>query len=529
MSRAVEHRSVRVSTAGAATITALTAPFTGDAVRVRKVVPPWAGLVGAMALCGVPVVIAQLLTLHTTLLDADEATYASIAGLMNAGGSLYADGGIDNKPPVIYWIYSILFRAGGLYNLFAVHLFKIAVALGTAALIGFNAGKLGGLRAGLFGFALYGVFTAAGYPAMAAANTEVFMMLPAAGAMLAAATSRWRLAGALVALAAFVKQTAVLDLLVVMWAATAVADHRLRRAAVVGAATGFALGCLLILACLWSQRSLGGFWWWGVLSLATYGSTAWGSERWMWLLQNSVLPWLQVTPLLWVPTCIALIRRSFWHRIEGRLMWVWLAAACVQVLIGGQLFPHYFIAVVGPLSVLAAAEIDSWLRQGGASTLAATISSLILSAPALSSILNDYRDGGALSPGAGRVGAYVKAHTRSTDRVLVYGNDPTLYVASERLPSTRLVGFLRGYPRGSPNRAGLFPENWDTGPDVWALLEEDQSNHPAALILDTSTRDGDFRSYPLIETFPRLARIVQDRYRVVAVVDGVTIYERLPG
>jgi hypothetical protein len=110
----------------------------------------------------------------------------------------------------------------------------------------------------------------------------------------------------------------------------------------------------------------------------------------------------------------------------------------------------------------------------------------------------------------------------------MYGNDPTLYVASERLPSTRVVGFLRGYPRGSPSLEGLFPQNWDTVPEVWALLEEDDANHPAALILDTSTRDGDFRSYPLMQTFPALARIVRDRYRLVGVLDGVTIYERLP-
>src|SRR6202022_53578 len=94
--------------------------------------------------------------------------------------------------------------------------------------------------------------------------------------------------------------------------------------------------------------------------------------------------------------------------------------------------------------------------------------------------------------------------------------------------STRLVGFLRGYPRGSPRTAGSVPENWDTSPEVWPLLEQDQAKHPAALILDTSTREGDFRAYPLTTTFPARARILQDRYRMVAVVDGVTIYERLP-
>jgi hypothetical protein len=91
-----------------------------------------------------------------------------------------------------------------------------------------------------------------------------------------------------------------------------------------------------------------------------------------------------------------------------------------------------------------------------------------------------------------------------------------------------MVGFLRGYPRGSINTAGQPPDNWDTAADVWDLLVQDQANHPAALILDAATRGNDFRDYQLAETFPVLAQIVQAHYRRVTVIDGVTIYERMP-
>jgi hypothetical protein len=472
--------------------------------------------------------VAQLLSVHARLLDADEATYATVAGLMNAGGTLYADGGIDNKPPIVFWTYALVFKVAGPYNMFAVHTLKIVVVLATAFAIALIAHRLANARAAVVAFVLYGVFTAAGYPAMAAANTEVFMMLPVALTMLTVIASRWWLAGALVAIAAFTKQTAVLDLLVVLVAAAVVPDrHRAVRATVACVST-FAITGVAVLTGLWWQHSAVGFWRWAVLSIPGYGTNAWLANRWALLFQTSVLPWLLVAPLLWVPIALSIVRKRFHGATGDLVLWTWLAVSCVQVVASGQFFGHYFIAVVGPLSVLAAMEIDAWLRPNRISTAVAGVGCLLLSVPAASSIGNNYSDAGALSPGSRQVGEYVKAHTTASDRILVYGNDPTLYIASDRLPSTRMVGFLRGYPRGSINTAGQPPDNWDTAADLWDLLVQDQANHPAALILDAATRGNDFRDYQLAETFPVLAQIVQAHYRRVTVIDGVTIYERMP-
>ena len=50
----------------------------------------------------VTIFLAHIPSFFHRLLDGDEAIYGSIAALMNAGGSLYADGGVDNKPPGIF-------------------------------------------------------------------------------------------------------------------------------------------------------------------------------------------------------------------------------------------------------------------------------------------------------------------------------------------------------------------------------------------------------------------------------------------
>src|SRR2546428_11704602 len=73
------------------------------------------------ALAGFAIVVAHLPQFLHRLLDGDEAIYGSIAVLMNLGGGLYGDGGGDNKPPGIFWIYALALRAFGAYQTRAVH------------------------------------------------------------------------------------------------------------------------------------------------------------------------------------------------------------------------------------------------------------------------------------------------------------------------------------------------------------------------------------------------------------------------
>src|SRR5947208_1560215 len=99
------------------------------------------------ALAGFAILVAHLPQFLHRLLDGDEAIYGSIAVLMNLGGGLYAEGGVDNKPPGIFWVYALTFRAFGAYQTWAVHVVALIAMGATSYLIYLIARDLAGGRA----------------------------------------------------------------------------------------------------------------------------------------------------------------------------------------------------------------------------------------------------------------------------------------------------------------------------------------------------------------------------------------------
>jgi len=145
----------------------------------------WAGLVA------MTVVVAHLPSFFHRLLDGDEAVYGSIAALVNSGGQLYGAGGVDNKPPGIFWVYAATFRVAGTYQMAAIHAVGLAVIAATCVLLFVMARDVGGFRTGLLAALFYGVLTAAGNPRLLATNTEIFMELALTASVLLMFRRRW--------------------------------------------------------------------------------------------------------------------------------------------------------------------------------------------------------------------------------------------------------------------------------------------------------------------------------------------------
>jgi Dolichyl-phosphate-mannose-protein mannosyltransferase len=486
--------------------------------------PPIALAWGATV--AVLVVLAHVPSFFHRLLDGDEAIYGTIAALMNAGRSLYAAGGVDNKPPGIFWLYAITFHLAGTYQMTAIHLVGLLVMVATCALLFLTARAMAGVRAGLLAALFYGVLTGAGNPRLLATNTEVLMMLPLTASVLLILRRRWLWSGALLVAAGAFRQVAAVNVLLIPAAIVLLEPReRWRRASMLsagGLAAGLLAGALMLLL----TGSLAGFWRWTIESLYGYATTNWTPEL-LWLrARDSVLPFVADDIVVWVAAVAFAVR---WTRLQPpeRLVVAWLVVSVVGSLAGGHLSWHYFIQVMGPLALLAAFAVDGWLHTPRRRWVAGAMI-VGLGVPAIGWGAYDVAadpltyDFSAPVPQHQLVAAYIHDHTLPSDRVFVWGDWPALYVESDRTMASRFPGFLRGFARGS----GLPPNNWDTTSDVWPLLQADLTQNPPALIVDTASAGwSDFSMYPM-RNYPVLADLVASHYHLVATVDGVMIYAR---
>ena len=470
------------------------------------------------------VVVAHAPAFFHRLLDGDEAIYGSIAALMNLGGRLYAEGGVDNKPPGIYWVYAATFRLAGTYQMAAIHAVGLIVMLATCWLI-FNIGRsLYGVRAGLLAALIYGVFTAAGNPRLLASNTEIFMMLPLTASFLLMLRREWLWSGALLVAAGAFRQVAAINLLLVPLAIFLMEPPARRLRAFAWFAGGLAAALLVGAGAIAITGSLVGFWDWTIRTLYGYASLNWTPALVLMRAQDSVVPFLLTAIVVWV-AAVAFAWR--WKRLPpaAQLVVAWLVVSIPGSLAAGHLSWHYFIQVIGPMALLAAFAIDTALdtsRRRLVAAVAIAGVALPMAGWGVFDVVADplTYDFSAPVPAHETVAAYIQANTTPQDRVFVWGVWPALYVESDRLMATRFPGFLRGFARGSD----LPPNNWDTSAAVWPALQEDLMRNPPALIVDTAAAGwSDFAMYPM-SNYPVLVGFVTARYHVKTTIDGVVIY-----
>jgi len=495
------------------------------AVMTRRV----PNLAALGALVAIPVLLAHLPSFFHRLLDGDEAVYGSIAALMNLGGALYADGGVDNKPPGIFWVYSVTFRVFGMYEMTAIHAVALLAIAATCLLLFVIGRQVAGERAGLLAALFYGVLTGAGNPRLLAANTEAFMMLPLAASFLLMLRRRWLWSGLLLTAAGAFRQSAAIDVLLIPMAVYYLEPQGSRRRALGLFAGGLVVGLVAGAGLVALTGSLSGFWHWTVGILGGYASANWTLDVIWSRAKDSLIPFLLDMAVLWVAAIAWAVR---WARLDSmhRLIVSWLVVSAAGSLAGGHLSWHYFIQVMGPLALLSGFAIDGALRTRYRKQVAA-IAAIGVAVPALAWGAYDISADPLTydwSPPIAQhqlVADYVRAHTRSTDRVFVWGDWPALYVESDRVMASRFPGFLRGFARGS----ALPPNNWDTAPEVWPELQADLARNRPALIVDTSSAGwSDFAMYPM-QNYPVLQSLVDASYHRVAVVDGVAIYARAGG
>jgi 4-amino-4-deoxy-L-arabinose transferase-like glycosyltransferase len=456
-------------------------------------------------------VIAALLALGTRAafwdapLTADEGGYAQIARLWDRGAALYGGVWVD-RPQGLLLVYRALLDLGGgsteSLRIFAA-VVAMVVVVATVAVALRICGTMEAIAAGLL-LATFGAspfiesFTLAGE--LLAAFPAVLSLL-AFTAYLRGRRMLWLVvAGLLTGCAVMIKQSAF-DAGLAAFVFLLMTERRRARSASV-----LVLAALVPVVLAASTAPHLEDWWHAVVAYRTEGdSLLTGSPlHRVELLADSLPAAAKGLGLL------ALLAAIGW-RSSPLIARLWLGAALVGVLGGGNFHPHYYVQLAAPLSILAAVGVRQLLverrRVAMAACGVAAVTTLALTVPLW--FASGSAQARAIWPKDRRliqsdaIAAYVQVHTRPNERIYVLWAGADVYYLADRRPMLRYMWF-RNVERIDGAVASARRLLAAQRPALVVLAQRPASIDPTGVT----------------------ARILRQRYRLQARVAGVPILER---
>jgi 4-amino-4-deoxy-L-arabinose transferase-like glycosyltransferase len=480
------------------------------------------------ALVGLIVITRSPLLMQQRAIE-DEAIYSVVAHEIGAGGQPYLDA-VERKPPLLFWTYASIFRLFGSYNWRALHAVALLWVLATMAALFVLGLRLFDPDVAIVAALLYGVYQPWAFWNNLSFNGEVLMNLPIAWAYaIGLARSRSRLrpelaaAGALLAAAFLLKQPAAIAAVPLGLYLLSPSYRRMRGLRAADAAMQAALlvagfASALAITAIWLRSR-------GLLREAVY-----------WTIGDHDVPhvfWSQALEHtgLFVVACLPLVAGAVmsWRQEDlwagkhaERASFAGLAVvSAIGAAESGRFYPHYYIAIVPALALLAApALVALWRARAPRARVAARLSQVAIAAAVVVFFAVDCRALARL-PADEDAGQYVRAHAAPTDRIFVWGRDPRIYLDARRRPASRFVDTfpLTGLIFGPPlpdvdTRSRILRGAWDT-------LRRDFAAHPPAYVIDVEI--GTEARNPLMK-FPQLEQLLATSYEVVARDPDCVIY-----
>ncbi len=218
--------------------------------------------------------------------------------------------------------------------------------------------------------------------------------------------------------------------------------------------------------------------------------------------------WLSLPPAGKALGLLVLLAAAGWRR-SPLLARIWLGAAMVGVLGGGNFHPHYYLQLVPPLSLLAAVGVRTlWLsapRPAIAAAAAAVAATFALTIPVAWATPTEQaktiwpRDPHLIHDAV--LARYVRAHTHPQQRILAVWADADLYYLADRRPAVRY----------------LWSSNIASIPGALQAVRRTLATRRAELVLVVQ---------PLAKLDPggRTATLLHQGYKRVARVGGAAVY-----
>ena len=369
------------------------------------------------------------------------------------------------------------------------------------------------------------------YPvALGGGATESFAILPLVAALWAIASSlptwpRSALIGCLLGLACLLSMQA-LAAAVVLFAVTVAGGGMVGAARRVCAAiVGGAALPLAVIGWLAARGALGD----AIDQIVTYNSAYRASAD---LSLEMVVVTLLLFGGLAVPVAITVARMARRPRAFDRVDWAclaWSGAFVAYIVFQGRIYLHYWILLLPPISLLAGSGLG-WLvgqlkspnrrlktRAIGlvtASAFAFSISAMMAS----QLIWTTTKRASDLKIPTDETAAWVKASTPASATVFVWGDDPVLYLASDRDPYDRYVYEFPLTTAGywSTDRTAMLLAVWTASPPP--VVVESPSSAP---MLRPPQAHADPRAD---DTLAPLRDFVRGHYRLAATFGDHDVY-----
>ncbi|HUW82053.1 MAG TPA: glycosyltransferase family 39 protein [Phycisphaerae bacterium] len=460
-------------------------------------------------------------------LNVDETIYAAVAVRCNYLHQPPYVGAVDNKGPLLFWLYQLVFVLTGDYNIAVTHVVGAIVVALNALMVWHITSRCFGPRAGPLGALLYLLVMASDWDFLAF-NAELPASLPLVAANWLVLTSRKRpnaarclLAGAMAITAAGFRQNCLIAFPIVCIGAGAMSwacDRRMwpafGRVVLVGVG---GLIPVLIVAWVYHRHDAVAelmFYYLGHNTKYYISAVPWHPARlvvalWqgaMWLHKAAVinlLVMIGLLPALWRRAANAdtIDDTSEFAVVRAKRVYVAILAITLWagICVGMRFFYHYRILDWPFSSVLAAGGwmflIDQ-LRQRHARAALKAAGAVLLAAFGVGGDSMTYL-AGLWEPKMAPIhveshvlatGLRLRANTTQADSVFVWGMQPQIYTFAQRRMATRfpqcnaLVGLV--------HFENYFPLDQDRSASVWPgssqQLMTDLAADPPAYVVDAS-------------------------------------------
>jgi hypothetical protein len=437
-------------------------------------------------------------------LTADEGGYAQVARLWERGAGLYGEAWVDRPQGLLLVYRAVLSVGGGSTESLRILAAGVAVLVVIAtALLAFRlCGTLEAAAAAL----LLGTFAASPFIESFTLSGELLASLPAVLSLLAftayvrAHRLAWLvLAGLLTGCAVMVKQSAFDAGLAALAFLLLTGRRRARDATVL------VLAALVPVAIGWLAAPHAGEWWDAVVAYRAEGDSLLTGSR----VHRVSLFWDSVPAAAKGLGLLAVLAAVGW-RSTPLLVRLWVGAAAVGVLGGGNFHPHYYLQLAAPLSIAAAVGVRRLLteRRRVATAVCAAAAAVTVALTVPLWFASGSAQARAVWPKdrhllrSEPIAAYVRAHTRPGDRIYVVWAGADIYYLADRQGALRYMWY-----RNVERIDGALAS-------ARRMLA---AGRPALVVVAQAPGT--------VDPSGATARILRQRYRLAARIEGVRILE----